>query len=151
MGSWHTLSSTNGQSPYLIFSFGSCCNMALTLVDALGTLWENVNLLNRLVLVVTLFIPPLYVICNEYVRYRARIPGIKGPAGLPIIGNLWSIRRNAAEQYRVWSKTYGGIFQVSLGNIPIIVINSAEAAKALFGQNASALSSRPEFYTFHKV
>lgn len=96
-------------------------------------------------------VPIIYIVINEFVRHAARIPGIKGPLGLPLVGNLWSIRNNAAEQYRVWSKTYGGIFQVSLGNVPIIIVNSAEAAKGLFGQHASALSSRPEFYTFHKV
>lgn len=38
-----------------------------------------------------------------------------------------------------------------LGNVPVVVVNSAKEAKVLFGQNAQALSSRPEFYTFHKV
>lgn len=38
-----------------------------------------------------------------------------------------------------------------LGNVPVVVVNSAASAKVLFGQNAQALSSRPEFYTFHKV
>ncbi|OAL19672.1 hypothetical protein AYO22_09544 [Fonsecaea multimorphosa] len=99
----------------------------------------------------TLFVPFLYVIINEVIRYTARLPGISGPAGLPLVGNLWSIRKNAAEQYRIWSKQYGDVYQVLLGNVPIIVVNSAEAAKGLFGQHTSALSSRPEFYTFHKV
>jgi hypothetical protein len=31
------------------------------------------------------------------------------------------------------------------------VVNTAAAAKAIFGQHSQALSSRPEFYTFHKV
>ncbi|OQV07373.1 hypothetical protein CLAIMM_11816 [Cladophialophora immunda] len=99
----------------------------------------------------TLVVPLLYVIINEFIRYTARLPGISGPLGLPLVGNLWSIRKNAAEQYRIWSKQYGDVYQVSLGNVPIIVVNSAEAAKGLFGQHTSALSSRPEFYTFHKV
>jgi hypothetical protein len=38
-----------------------------------------------------------------------------------------------------------------LGNIPVVVVNSAASAKVLFGQHAQALSSRPEFYTFHRV
>lgn len=49
--------------------------------------------------------PILYVILNEYIRAAARIEGIKGPRGLPLIGNLAQIRKNAAEQYRIWSKT----------------------------------------------
>ena len=103
------------------------------------------------VAVITLFVPLLYVVTNEFIRHFARVPGISGPMGLPLVGNLLSLRKNAAEQYRIWSRKYGGVYQVSLGNVPIIVVNSAEAAKGLFGQHSSALSSRPEFYTFHKV
>ncbi len=103
------------------------------------------------VAVLTLFVPLLYIVINEFVRYSARLPGISGPTGLPLVGNLWAVRKNAAEQYRIWSKKYGAVYQVSLGNVPIIVVNSAEAAKGLFAQHSSTLSSRPEFYTFHKV
>lgn len=95
--------------------------------------------------------PILYVILNEFIRASVRVKGIGGPCGLPLIGNLYQIRKNAAEQYRIWSKEYGPVFQIQLGNVPVLVINSAAAAKVLFGQNAQALSSRPEFYTFHKV
>lgn len=102
-------------------------------------------------LIVTFTVPFLYVFINEFVRASARIPGFRGPRGLPLIGNLAQIRENAAEQYRIWSKTYGPVYQIQLGNIPVIVINSAASAKVLFGHNAQALSSRPEFYTFHKI
>ncbi|KAH6677259.1 cytochrome P450 [Halenospora varia] len=93
----------------------------------------------------------LYVVVNEFGRKAARVPGLGGPRGLPLIGNLWQIRQNAAEKYREWAKTHGSVYQIQLGNIPVVVVNSAAAAKVLFGQNAQALSSRPEFYTFHKV
>ncbi|KAL1980198.1 hypothetical protein VTN96DRAFT_4464 [Rasamsonia emersonii] len=99
----------------------------------------------------TAFITIGYVIINEFIRASARVPGIKGPRGLPLIGNLAQIRVNAAEQYRQWAKTYGPVYQIQLGNIPVLVVNSAASAKVLFGQNSQALSSRPEFYTFHKI
>lgn len=101
--------------------------------------------------VAALLVPFLYVILNEFTRASARIKGLKGPMGLPLIGNLAQIRFNAAEQYRVWSRQFGAVYQIQLGNIPVVVVNSAASAKVLFGQNAQALSSRPEFYTFHKV
>lgn len=104
---------------------------------------------NFLISIVSL--PLIYILVNEFIRHNARLPQMKGPSGLPMIGNIWDIRVNAAETYRLWSKKYGAVFQIMLGNIPIVVINSAEGAKAIFGQNAQALSSRPEFYTFHKV
>ncbi|RYP09164.1 hypothetical protein DL764_001435 [Monosporascus ibericus] len=102
-------------------------------------------------LVTLLSIPLIYILVNELVRNNARLPSLKGPGGWPLIGNVWDIQVNAAEKYREWAKEYGDVYQIMLGNIPIVVINSASAAKALFGQNAQALSSRPEFYTFHKI
>jgi len=95
--------------------------------------------------------PILYVLANEILRRQARVVGLSGPSGFPLIGNLFQIRKNAAEKYRQWARTYGAVYQIQLGNIPVVVVNSAAAAKVLFGQNAQALSSRPEFYTFHKV
>ncbi|KAI4594693.1 hypothetical protein KJ359_007496 [Pestalotiopsis sp. 9143b] len=96
-------------------------------------------------------VPLIYVIFNEVIRANARISGLKGPRGLPLIGNIWDIRTNAAERYRQWAKSYGGVFQIQLGNIPVVVVNTAATAKAIFGQNSQALASRPEFYTFHKL
>lgn len=100
-------------------------------------------------------LPPLllaaYILLNELVRYRARVPGMRGPPGLPLIGNLYAIRTNAAAQYKAWSKVYGDVYQVQLGNVPVVVVNSAKAARALWVGQSQALSSRPVTYTFHKV
>lgn len=88
----------------------------------------------------------------ETVRWLGRVRGFSGPPGKPIVGNLWQIReKDAPEQYRQWAKKYGPVYQIQLGNIPVLVVNSAAAAKAIFNQNSHATSSRPEFYTFHKV
>ncbi|KAK8250203.1 cytochrome P450 [Phyllosticta capitalensis] len=92
-----------------------------------------------------------YVFLNEVFRLRARIPGFSGPPGLPIVGNIHQIRVNAAETYRLWSKRYGPVYQIQLGNVPVLVVNSAAAARDLFGKHSQVLSSRPVFYTFHKV
>ncbi|KAL1848922.1 hypothetical protein Daus18300_013431 [Diaporthe australafricana] len=92
-----------------------------------------------------------YVVINEVVRYQARVPGMSGPPGLPLIGNLLSIRSNAAAQYREWSRRYGDVYQVQMGNVPVVVVNSAKATKYLWVGQSQALSSRPVTYTFHKV
>ena len=97
------------------------------------------------------FLPVAYLVVNEFIRHQARVSGLGGPKGLPVIGNLWEIRVNAPEKYRQWARKYGAVYQIQLGNVPVVVVNSAASAKILFGQNAQALSSRPEFYTFHKV
>lgn len=102
-------------------------------------------------LIGALSLPIIYVLVNEIIRRNARIPHMNGPKGLPLLGNIWDIRVNAAEKYRQWAKQYGDVYQIMLGNIPVVVVNSASAAKSVFGSNAQTLSSRPELYTFHKV
>lgn len=102
-------------------------------------------------LVASFFLLFSYILLNEFVRYHARVPGMKGPPGLPLIGNLWSIRSNAAAKYFEWSKKYGDVYQVQLGNVPVVVVNSAKATKQLWVGQSQALSSRPITYTFHKV
>ncbi|CAI6342099.1 unnamed protein product [Periconia digitata] len=92
-----------------------------------------------------------YLLTNEYIRWAARIKGFPGPINWPFVGNIPSIKYNAAEKYRQWSKTYGEVYQIQLGNVPVLVVNSAESAKEIFGRNSQALSSRPVFWTFHKV
>lgn len=101
---------------------------------------------------VLLFVAPIvYILRSEIVRRRARIASFDGPPGLFMVGNIPDIKYNAAEKYREWSKTYGDVYQIQLGNIPVIVVNSAQSARAIFGQFSQALSSRPVFYTFHKA
>ncbi|KAH6976171.1 cytochrome P450 [Ilyonectria robusta] len=103
------------------------------------------------ILVSIVLAPIIYLFINEIVRNNARISNMKGPSGLPVIGNLWDIRVNAADKYREWSKKFGEVYQIQLGNVPVVVINSAGAARDIFGKHAQAFSSRPEFYTFHKI
>ncbi|KAF8855914.1 cytochrome P450 [Acephala macrosclerotiorum] len=94
----------------------------------------------------------VYFLSNELVRYRARIEGLKGPRGLPVVGKLYELHSiSASEQYRIWTEKYGPVFQVQLGNVAVVIVNSAAAAKNLFSTQTSALNSRPVFHIFHKV
>lgn len=61
------------------------------------------------------------------------------------------LRTFSAEQYRLWSEQYGPVYQVQLGNTPVVVVNTAAAAKTLFLTQSSALNSRPLFYVFHRL
>ncbi|KAF7846058.1 hypothetical protein BT93_L5408 [Corymbia citriodora subsp. variegata] len=102
-------------------------------------------------LISIILVPILYVASGELSRRRARIAAFEGPPGLPVVGNIPDIKYNAAEKYREWSQIYGDVYQIQLGEIPVIVVNSAKSARVIFGQFSQALSSRPVFYTFHKV
>lgn len=93
----------------------------------------------------------VFVLANELYRWSIRIKGIPGPRGIPLLGNLHQIKNTSPpEQYRLWSLRYGPLFQVQLGNVPILVINSAEVAKNLLIRESAAFNSRPLFYVFHK-
>ena len=105
----------------------------------------------QLVIFISIVVPLAHLLLDEVIRYKARIPSFKGPRGLPVIGNIADIRHNAAEKYRNWVAKFGDVYQIQLGNVPVIVVNSASSARTIFGQNSQALSSRPVFYTFHKV
>ncbi|KAI1415414.1 3-hydroxyphenylacetate 6 hydroxylase [Hypoxylon sp. FL1857] len=93
----------------------------------------------------------VYLIANEVIRSRSRIPGLNGPKGWPVVGNLLDIWSNAALKYQEWAHEYGDVYQVMLGNTCVVVVNGAQTAKTLFSSNSQALSSRPITYTFHKV
>lgn len=105
----------------------------------------------RSFLIILVGIPVTYVLVNELVRRSLRVKGFDGPTNWPFVGNIPDIKYNAAEKYREWSKIFGDVYQIQLGNVPVIVVNSAESARKIFGQNSQALSSRPVFWTFHKV
>ncbi|KAF4582295.1 3-hydroxyphenylacetate 6-hydroxylase [Ophiocordyceps camponoti-floridani] len=124
----------------------------MTVAHLALSLWHQLLHNTARSLLVSIVVAPLvYLAVNELVRRNARISGIKGPGGLPVIGNLWDIRVDAAEKYRQWSRSFGAVYQIQLGNVPVVVVNSASAARSIFGHNAQAMSSRPEFYTFHKI
>ncbi|KAI4824883.1 cytochrome P450, partial [Aureobasidium sp. EXF-8845] len=114
----------------------------------------------RSILIILLLSPISYFVTNEFVRRKARISGFDGPPGKPVFGNIPDIKYNAAEKVVMPNMGYAltdkgtvprVVENIQLGNVPVIVCNSAEAARVLFGHFSQALSSRPVFYTFHKV
>lgn len=93
----------------------------------------------------------LYVIGSEIERYLARVSGLPGPRGLPLVGSLpWLWGQVHAEKYRQWAAEYGDVFQVQLGNRTAVVVNSSSAARSLFLGQREATNSRPLFYVLHQ-
>ncbi|KAF8190347.1 cytochrome P450 [Mycena galopus ATCC 62051] len=80
----------------------------------------------------------------KYVRGDSR-PTPPGPRPLPIIGNLLNIP--SQEQwlvYQEWSRKYGSdVVRMNVLGTDILVVNSAEAASALFGYKSAIYSDRP--------
>ncbi|KAJ7640875.1 cytochrome P450 [Mycena polygramma] len=80
----------------------------------------------------------------KYLRRDSR-PTPPGPNPLPIVGNWFDLPRK--EQwlvYQEWSRRYGSdIIHMKVLGTDIVVVNSAAAAFALFGQKSAIYSDRP--------
>lgn len=55
----------------------------------------------RSILIIVLLLPFSYLVTNEFVRRKARIPGFDGPPGKPVFGNIPDIKYNAAEKVEI--------------------------------------------------
>lgn len=76
---------------------------------------------------------------------------LPGPRGWPYVGNLFQVGEDAAQTYYKWSKKYGAVYKVQLGEREVVIINTAQASKELLTDLGSIYISRPLFYTFHHV
>jgi 3-hydroxyphenylacetate 6-hydroxylase len=75
-------------------------------------------------------------------------PAITLPHSQPNINQISN--RPASEQYRLWFQTYGPVFQIQLGNTPVVIVNPTQAAKSIFLSQGSAINSRPVLAFFHQ-
>ncbi|KAF8249080.1 cytochrome P450 [Wilcoxina mikolae CBS 423.85] len=80
-----------------------------------------------------------------------KIKGIPEVPGLPFLGSLLSIGSCHARKALEWSKTYGPVFQVRLGNRRVVFANDYASVADLWVTQQKALISRPQLYTFHSV
>lgn len=93
-----------------------------------------------------------YIVINEYVRRKSMIPGLASPPQQIVFGHLsYFAHKGVAEPCRQWSEKYGPVYQIKLGNITAVTVNTAAAAKHIFSHQSHATSSRPELFTLHKV
>jgi hypothetical protein len=72
-------------------------------------------------------------------------PDLPGPRGWPIVGSLFQRGPDPAHTYHMWSKIYGPVFKIRLGNRWVVVVNGAEAGDELLAsaQYGALFQSRP--------
>ncbi|KAF5378870.1 hypothetical protein D9615_006929 [Tricholomella constricta] len=80
-------------------------------------------------------------------------PDLPGPRGWPIVGSLFQRGTDPADTYHQWSKIYGPVFRMRLGNRWIVVINDAESGEELLGSSryGAVFQSRPMPHTLGKL
>jgi len=83
------------------------------------------------------------VLFIKYSRHASRLP--PGPKSLPLIGNLLDVpKKDHWLRYLEWSRQYGSdVLHLKVLGTNIIIVNSTQAAKALFGQKSAIYSDRP--------
>ncbi|CAI9087818.1 OLC1v1021993C1 [Oldenlandia corymbosa var. corymbosa] len=75
-----------------------------------------------------------------------------GPGGLPLIGNLHQLDgANPHESLRNLSNKYGPLVSLRFGNVPVVVISSAKAAKEALKTHDLAFSARPRRVSNQKL
>ena len=114
---------------------------------------QNVTPTSLLSTTVALFLLAVvgYVVVTELYRAKIRLPTIPGPTGLPIVGNYYQLNPDPAQTLHKWGKQYGGIYQIMLGTMPVVVFNSMQAARDVFIGQGGSLIDKPRLYTFHSV
>lgn len=105
----------------------------------------------RLSTVLLLCVAIVYILVTELFRYKSRVSDIPGPIGLPIVGNYSQLAPDPAESLRRWGKEYGSVYQIMMGNMPVVIVGSMQAARDIFIGQGHATLDRPKFYTFHQV
>jgi len=78
--------------------------------------------------------------------FKKNIPrnlrAVPGPKGLPIIGNVLQLETRPQRQYAHWAEQYGELFQIRLGNLDWVFVNTPAAVKEIFDKQSTITSSR---------
>lgn len=79
----------------------------------------------------------------QILRYNKKLP--PGPSGYPFLGMLPKIKKEFHLQLFDYSKSFGKIFSMKMGNQLIVVLSDHKLIKAAFGKSDFAGRPKTEF------
>ncbi|PTU19915.1 hypothetical protein P175DRAFT_0439613 [Aspergillus ochraceoroseus IBT 24754] len=91
----------------------------------------------------------VYWFLNSLLGGAPRTISIPGPRGLPIMGNLIQMQNSHIQMMAEWTKKYGDVVRLSLGEREAVLINSHRALAQTIVQQGPAYQSRPTLKHFH--
>ncbi|XP_073064638.1 cytochrome P450 71AP13-like [Primulina eburnea] len=93
---------------------------------------------------ILLLILLIYLSNKKFNTQNVKLP--PNPPKLPIIGNLHQLSKHPHLSLYSLSKKYGSIFHLQLGEIPTVIISSAEMAKEVLKTHDLAFVNRPQIF-----
>ncbi|XP_008583348.1 PREDICTED: cytochrome P450 1B1 [Galeopterus variegatus] len=84
-------------------------------------------------------------------RRRQRGSAPPGPFQWPLIGNAAAVGQAAHLSFARLARRYGDVFQIRLGNCPVVVLNGERAIHQALVQQSTAFADRPPFASFRVV
>ncbi|XP_040479055.1 cytochrome P450 1B1 [Ursus maritimus] len=82
-------------------------------------------------------------------RQRGSAP--PGPFAWPLIGNAAAMGPAPHLSFARLARRYGDVFQIRLGNCPVVVLNGERAIRQALVQQGAAFADRPRFASFRWV
>ncbi|XP_075119639.1 cytochrome P450 1A1-like [Leptodactylus fuscus] len=81
-------------------------------------------------------------------RLRKQKMSLPGPWTLPIFGNFFQIGDQAHKSLTKMRDTYGDVFLIKLGMMPVVVVSGFETVKKVLGKQGEHFANRPNMYSF---
>ncbi|XP_029468177.1 cytochrome P450 1A1-like isoform X2 [Rhinatrema bivittatum] len=73
---------------------------------------------------------------------------LPGPWALPVIGNIFQIGKSPHLSLTKMRETYGEVFLIKLGVVPVVVVSGLETMKQVLVKQGDDYAGRPKLYSF---